>query len=234
MKRKMWNVFTSLVFLIPACFATNFTDLGSLLTCEMPSLTFCADVVNYKVPSSIARQAATIEYNLETSSNVLSGNEPECSEVARRVFCKQVFPACSEEKNTVSFEADSGCQTQLQAECNLETYQSLSVSVVCSARTFDLSQACRSLKDLNATSSQRLRDCDIQSPATSIKNLQLSDWMFHHMVVIGVIVDSDNLRMYFPQCYEMHWLYLCYYGECSGGRVRTRANREECLATSSW
>ena len=230
----MWNVFTSLVFLIPACFATNFTDLGSRRTCEMPSLTFCADVVNYKVPSSIARQAATIEYNLETSSRVLSGNEQECSEAARRVFCKQLFPVCSDEKNTVSFEADSGCQTQLQALCMPNTYQSLSVSVICSALTFELSQPCRSLEDLNATSTERLGDCDFQSPATSIKNLQLSNWMFHHMVVFGAITDSLYLRTNYPQCYEMHWLYLCYYGECSGGRVRTRANREECLATSSW
>lgn len=234
----MGDILKLLMLLFSTSEALNFTDLGSRGACRMPQLSLCADIVNYKVPAAIATQAATIEDNLMDYSS-LSANEQRCFEPMKRALCKQVFPMCSEEKNSVSFAADPDCRTQIQAGCTADTVQQINLDVICSTNTIDLTgptQSCRSLRDHTASPSQGLGKCSgpVDNNNGVHLSLQLSDWMYRHMEVFGAVVLVDVLSS-FTQCFAEHWYYLCYYGECSGEeRIRTRANREQCLAASMW
>jgi len=225
------SLYLLIVLIVPACLGLNYTDLGSRYECEMPSVSFCTGVVNYKVPSSIARQAEFIESNLMLYSTAVSDDEQECFEPSKRALCHQVFPRCSEDKKKVVFGADSDCRTELQAECTSQTLQEINLDVVCAPREFDLSGSCQSLRDYSGSSVQSSLSSCAQSLQT-IGDLPLTAWMYHHMEVFGAFMVLGALPS-FP-CFTDHWRYLCYYGECSGQRVRTRVNKEECSSTMDW
>ena len=221
-----------LVLMVPACLGLNYTDLGSRYKCEMPSVSFCAGVVNYKVPLSIAKQVEFIESNLMLYSTALSDNEQDCFEPSKRALCQQVFPKCDEAKNKVVFGVDSNCRTELQAGCTSETLQEINVDVVCSPREFELSGFCQPLREQlsGSSSAQILGSCALS--LQTIGDLQLSDWMYHHMEVFGAFMVLGALPSLL--CFTNHWWYLCYYGECSGQRVRTIVSREDCSSTMDW
>ncbi len=217
------------VALIVACQALSYTDLGRRDSCETPRLSFCAGLVNYKVPTSIARLSEYIEFLLEQYSPALSGNEMDCTEPARRALCRQVFPACSEEKNTVTFEPYTDCASRLMAGCSANTLENINSTVICSSRTFDLvGQPCRSLTSSDA---QNLGRCTL--PLSTIGSMTVSDWMLHHIVVIGAFVVVDSLPDV-RDCFATHWRYLCSFGECYGDRIHTRISEEECNSVMNW
>ena len=216
-----------LLLAVPGSMELNFTDLGSRDSCEMPAVSLCAGVVDYKVPVSVARQVAFIESNLEMYSTGLSGNDRECFDWSKRALCTQVFPRCSEDQ--VIFEAEANCQSELNTACSAGSLQGLDLEVVCSTRSFSLVSSCHSLRE-HSESSAGIGHCTL--PLQTVGDLQLSDWMYHHMAVFGAFLTLDALRS-FP-CFSNHWRYLCYYGECSGSRLRTRATRKDCDSATNW
>ena len=73
----------------------------------------------------------------------IMGNK-KCKRTLTRALCKQRFPACSEQKNTVIFEADSNCEIDLLDNCyDLDIS---AVSEICSNYTASLySESCQSI-----------------------------------------------------------------------------------------
>ena len=206
--------------------AKNPFDGGPVFRCERAKVSnrsFCGDVVNYNVPTPIARLSTIIETNVHDS---IQGVAERCKENYRRVLCLHRFP-----------------------RCRLNTF-SHRLSVILNERTFTatLSQNCPHYTNrifLNATEIVLTDDCYSLLEYTSFEfmrcqvnsHFRLSPWMLEYMKAVDRTITQEAGFLYSLRvCGEKYAFHKCnFIGRCtSGGRVEFVNNYESCRNIVTW
>ncbi len=203
-------------------------DGGPINSCTAPSFSpgsICRDLVNYEVPSSVARLVNIVEDHI--NNHLEDGVSDECREAYRNTLCLQRFPRCEgngtillgEQSRTMSVSSE--CNTFIQSRTRNEEIR------------LPLDDTCRTIGE--QTFEVSLNRC-----AVSAGQL-MTPWMLEYIQTVDHTVRNENSVLYDPQhssgCAEPLAFHLCnFIGKCSsdGVRVEYINSYESCSRTINW
>ena len=201
-------------------------DGGPQNQCESAPVvagSICSDVVNYDVPTPIARLTKIIDTFI---SDNLKGVVARCREIYRKVLCLHRFPRCElhPTHNRLSVTLyESNYTAALTQNCGIYANR-----VFLHARVYALSVDCFSLLQF---SSFELMACPLNP------NSRFSPWMLDYLKGVDRTLTQESGVLYFiPVCGGKYAFYKCnVIGRCiSGGRVDFVNSFESCRNVTGW
>lgn len=219
--------------IISSSYATdNPFDGGLLGSCEVPNTTLCSSVVNYAVPTSIARLAGIIEQRIRSEANPLQEVSESCRIAYETVLCNIHFPRCQQLQ-------EGSSSLYLQVELNRQNcsavYDACPVSIADTlAGTCNYlphatvnATACRPV--LQMSGSSEFEYCNVEGSSL------VTEWMFAYMkyldqLFVGVLYDN-------PTCGVNLATFMCTWrGQCSANeeRIELINTHETCNQYVEW
>ena len=201
-------------------------DGGPQNQCESAPVvngSICNDVVNYDVPTPIARLTKIIETAVNDN---LRGVNERCRDSYRKVLCLHRFPRCQShpKKNVLSVTLNEGTYTNaLTQKCRIYANR-----IFINARVITLSDDCFSLLEF---SSFKLKTCPLNFIG------KFSPWMLEYLKAVDLTLTQESGILYtMPICGRKYAFYKCnFIGRCtSGGRVEFINSYESCRNVTAW
>ena len=185
---------------------------------------FCGDVVNYKVPTPIARLSNIIETLVNDS--LLEGVVERCRDNYRRVLCLHRFPRCRFNRfsNRLSVILNEGTFTAtLTQNCPLYANR-----IFLNAKEITLNDDCYSLSKYSSFEFTRCR----VNP-----DMRLSPWMLEYLKAVDrTITQETGLLYHLRGCGDKYAFHRCnFIGRCTiEGHVEFINSYESCRNTTTW
>lgn len=195
--------------------------------CEKPALdndSICSDVVDYAVPTPIAKLATIIESSISSSRDGVDNGE--CRDNYRRSLCQHRFPRCQPSAGSSSLEVILNEQTYTTMLAATEKCASYADRFSRQERIFTLDDSCRPISEL--TVGFNFMRCSVEQ-----KNL-VTPWMFEYLKSVDLTLSHEPEFLYvILPCGEQLAFHLCnFIGRCTNdGHVEFINNYEFCTKT---
>ena len=202
-------------------------DGGPQNQCESAKVvngSICSDVVNYDVPTPIARLSKIIETVVYDS--LQEGVVERCRDSYRKVLCLHRFPRCESNRfyKRLSVILHEGTYTAaLKQNCGPYANR-----IFLSERYFLLTEDCYPYL---AFPSFRLMRCWLNA------NNRVSPWMLEYLKAVDRTIAQESGILYsVPVCGEKYAIHKCnFIGRCiSEGHVEFDNSYEGCRNVTAW
>ena len=204
---------------------------GAVESCEIPTVTAtCSGIVNYPVPTSIARLAAIIEHHIRDTVGSESSN-PACEDTYREVLCSQKFPRC-EENGSIVFNSYSCSDRVNELSSTGECTEVLLTNLqsVCNREQHTVpAGTCRPISEIKE-SDFTFHFCSILNQTTLV-----TQWMFEYIKYIDQ--EFSGTITTHPPCGQAFVSHMCnLIGRCTsdGEYIEFVNTQESCFNTAKW
>ena len=206
-------------------------DGGALNSCGRPSFqsgSTCQDVVDYEVPSSIARLVQIIERHISHSVDDLMGKSEECKDSYRKVLCLHRFPACERNGTVVLGQQNHNFSAELRERCGEATTRRIRNQET----RLSLDETCRPISELTGNNFTFSR-CQVD------QNNLATLWMIEYLKVVDQTLGNEVGYLFsdtFADCRGPLASHLCnFIGRCTGqGRIEYVNTYESCSRAINW
>ena len=204
-------------------------DGGPLSSCERPLLrpdSICRDVVNYSVPTSIARLVAVIENFVLHSLEEISMENGQCKESYRRALCFHRFPRCL---LSVCGYNDVIINGQTYTEELTQNCGNIAERLGRERSIFPLDEICSPISEL--IDGFNFRRCSVNNES------YVTPWMLEYLKDVDLTISYDAETLFsVPTCGNMYSFFRCnFIGRCSSrGRVEFINSYESCRNVTNW
>ena len=212
-------------------------DGGEVGSCQVPEVTECLGVVDYPVPTSIAKLANITETSIRNEiENLGLDNEPqeeECRNAYREVLCTLRFPRCLQlqegtEDRYLEVQLNNQDCSVLRSACPGKVGPALEGVCNSLSQTTVPSTGCRPVSEL-------VGDFTFDYCNLDTENTLVTDWMFELIKFAdqrsgGILYDDVH-------CGENLANFMCnFYGKCVENQSRIEFNntQEHCNEVQSW
>ena len=216
--------------------STSYRSSNEVLadSCKMPatsssssSVVYCSEVVNYTVPSPIARIAEFLDHEVMGTVEAIEDASSVCKDVLKETYCKRKFPRCSSDQ--VLFEIPHNCAERLEDSCG-DLGRSLINDNFCATEVQAplRSGECRPLTSYDTKGS-------LQYCGRLEQSLHVSEWMYQYILQVDVELDREILLTSPTMCWERYQNFFCSaVGNCTGENVEQVNTVERCKSIPQW
>ena len=205
-------------------------DGGAVDSCKRPSFladSICGQVVDYEVPSSIARLVQILEGLIVSNAEDLLSPSDGCKDAYQKILCIQRFPQCKSNGTVLLGKQNATLFSQLREECADEVVRRVGDQEVSVQRA----NTCRPVEDLVGSDFSFARcHIDLTNPMTL--------WMVEYLKLVDRTISNEQGIVYTSSgCGAMFSSYICdYIGRCSedGVNVEYINTYEKCTTVISW
>ena len=209
-------------------------DAGPVGSCELPANSSSVCALDYIIPSSLARIAHIIEWEVEgTYQRTVEIYNAECGAEVRDIHCRLRFPRCSDDRETVIFTlSEANCVDRLTSECPTVARDSFIESGLCAVnnRTVPIGD-CRPLTEYSDTGVYQLQHCSTDA------DIRVTEWQYELLKNEDNKLSGSSLMALYPPCATPYSKYLCQYvGRCSNDsqNILLRNTQEDCEDFVDW
>ena len=204
-------------------------DAGLVNSCEIPAANFC--LVNYSVPTSVARLTLVIEEEIRNRYEEDEDKGLECAQGLRAIRCAQRFPRCSADSTQVTLSS-LNCTERISL-CPGYIRMMLQAEGFCTLGGTSLMGGCRPLIEYG----YQFRHCPMSSDSWYVTRW-MHDVMRHADVQLAGQFNGTALGNTNSECRRRYATYFCQFmGRCTSDeepRVEVVNTYEMCEEVINW
>ena len=205
-------------------------DGGEVGSCQVPAVTECQGLVDYPVPTSIAKLANIIETSIR---NELVDRDEGCANAYREVLCTLRFPRCLQlqegtEDRYLEVQLNNQDCSVLRSACPGKVGPALEAACNSLSQTTVPSTGCRPVSEL-------VGDFTFDYCNLDTENTLVTDWMFE--LIKFADQRSGGILYKDVHCGENLATFMCnFHGKCveNQSRIEFINTQEHCNEVQSW
>jgi len=202
-------------------------DGGAINSCRRPSFlagSICGEVVDYEVPSSIARLVGILEELVASHVDDLESPSDSCKGAYQKILCIQRFPQCNSDGTVLLGKQNSTLFSQLQEECTDDIGSRVGAKEV----STQLAGSCNSVNGSDFSFAR----CEVD-----LSN-RMTSWMMEYLKLVDRTISREQGIVYTSRgCGGLFSSYICnYIGRCSedGLNIEYINTYETCTNVIHW